>query len=78
MLLKMLMLKGRSQTDVNFETPVSNSVLLNAPTVAGTYTLATDVAAGSGSTVNTAFTQKTFAAKVWLTILLILTFTWEF
>jgi hypothetical protein len=24
----MLMLKGRSQTDVNFETPVSNSVLL--------------------------------------------------
>jgi hypothetical protein len=49
----MLMLKGRSQTDVNFETPVSNSYYLNtAPTVAGTYTLATtaDVAAGSGST----------------------------
>jgi hypothetical protein len=37
-----------------------------APTVAGTYTLATtaDVAAGSGSTVNTAFTQKTFAASM--------------
>jgi hypothetical protein len=49
-----------------------------APTVAGfTSTLATtaDVAAGSGSTINTAFTQKTFAAAMSVcTILLILTF----
>jgi hypothetical protein len=39
-----------------------------APTVAGKIynTLATtaDVAAGSGSTINTAFTQKTFAAAM--------------
>jgi hypothetical protein len=41
--------------------PVSNSVLkYPAPTVAGTYTLATtaDVAAGSGSTVNTALRKN--------------------
>jgi hypothetical protein len=52
-----------SQTDVNFETPVSNSVL-KYPAQLQAHTLATtaDVAAGSGSTVNTA--RKTFAASM--------------